>query len=185
MMNTSSSRLIAWIFLLMPIGIFLSCKKDKTSAASSKVELLSFGPTGAKHGDTLRFIGNNLQKVTAIQFTGGTGATVEQKDFKEQTAELILLIVPTAAEKGVVTLKTPDGDVVSKTQLNLDVAITVNSITAQARPGENITINGNYLNWVNKVTFSRDKAVQTFVSKSMNQLVVTVPADAESGVLTI
>jgi hypothetical protein len=132
----------------------------------------------------LRFIGHNLEKVTAIQFSG-TDAVVEQKDFKQHSSDLILLVVPTKAEKGFVTLKTADGDIVSKTQLNLKVASSITSMTPQARPGENITINGNYLNWVNKITFARDKVVTTFVSKSINQIVVTVPADAQTGPLVL
>src|SRR5215470_12235796 len=114
MIKLSSSRVVAMMCFLLSTAILTSCDKND-NPTSGKVELLSFGPTGSKHGDTLRFIGNNLNKVTAIQFSG-VNALVEQKDFKQQTSDLILLIVPQAAEKGYVTLKTPDGDIVSKTQ---------------------------------------------------------------------
>ncbi len=170
--------------ILMSVAVLVSCKKDSVEN-SGLVELFSFGPTGAKHGDTLRFIGSNLNKVTSIKFTGGTGATIEQSAFKKQTSELILVIVPPAAEKGFVTLKTPDAEIVTKTQLNLGVTTIVTSMNAQARPGSNITINGSYLNWVEKIIFPRDKIVQTFVSKSFNQLVVKVPDDAETGPLIL
>ncbi len=180
-------RLLCLLGAILCMGVITSCDKDDDNEINSgKIELLSFGPTGAAHGDTLRFIGNNLQKVTAIQFTGeGAAATVEQKDFKQTTSELILLLVPAAAEKGYITLKTLEGDVISKTQLNLGVTTSVTSITDQARPGEDITITGNFLNWVTKVTFAKDKVVESFVSKSINQLVVTVPADAETGPLVL
>jgi hypothetical protein len=185
MIKLTFFRLLAFICFVLSIGSVVSCSKKDDNTSSGKAVLLSFGPTGAKHGDTLRFIGRNLDRVSSIQFTGGAAATVEQKNFKKQTPDLILVIVPVAAEKGYVTLKTSDGDIVTKTQLNLDVLTTVSSMTAQARPGENVTITGNYLNWVNKVTFARDKVVQTFVSQSLNQLVVTVPADAETGPLVL
>ena len=184
MITLSFTRLLLLFCFVLSMGILSSCDKDD-DAKTDKIELISFGPTGAKHGDTLRFFGHNLDRVTAVQFTGGAGSTVEQKDFKTQNYELILLIVPQAAEKGLVTLKTPQGDIVSKTQLNLDVTSTVASITPQVRPGSNVTINGTYLNWVTSVTFARDKIVQTFVSKSFNQIVVTVPADAQTGPLIL
>jgi hypothetical protein len=183
MITIFKNRLLLLIGFLLTVGLFASCDKDD-DVKFTAVELLSFGPTGAKHGDTLRFIGNNLNKVTEIKFTG-VNAVVAQQDFKQQTPELILVIVPQAAEKGVVTLKTPEGDVVSKTQLNLGVTTTVATITPEARPGENITITGEYLNWVKSVTFSRNKMVTSFVSQSQNQLVVTVPEDAQTGPLVL
>lgn len=172
------------LILALPIAMLTACKKESDNTESTRVQLLSFGPTGARHGDTLRFIGTQLGKVSAIQFTG-TNATVNQTDFKTQTNDLILIIVPQGAEKGYVTLKTSDGDIVSKTQFNLDVLTTITTMTLLARPGENVTITGNYLNWVDRITFNRDKVVTTFVSKSMTQLVVRVPDDAETGPLIL
>jgi len=179
-----SYRLLVLMLLILSVGIVTSCDKDDDEVTTDKIQLLSFGPTGAKHGDTIQFIGTNLNKVTAIQFTG-TNATVNQADFKKQTSDNIRLLVPQAAEKGYVTLKTPEGDIVSKTQFNLNVLTTVTSITAQARPGENVTITGTYLNWVDRVTFTRDKTVATFVSKTQTQLVVKIPDDAETGPLIL
>ena len=184
MIKLTSFRLLALMLIILSVGIVTSCDKDDDEVTSDKIQLFSFGPTGAKHGDTIRFIGVNLNKVTAIQFTG-TNATVNQADFKQQSSDLIKLLVPQSAEKGYVTLKTPEGDIVTKTQFNLDVLTTITSITAQARPGQNVTITGTYLNWVDRITFNRDKVVQTFVSKTMTQLVVTVPDDAETGPLVL
>jgi hypothetical protein len=182
MIKILNNRLLLLICFVLSLGFITSCDKNDDDANSGKVELLSFGPTGANHGDTLRFFGNNLDQVTAIEFTG---ASVTKKDFKTQTGKEILVIVPAAAERGYVTLKTPAGDIVSKTRLNLGVTATIASITDRARPGENITINGDFLNWVERITFADGKLVSTFVSKAKDKIVVTVPMDAQTGPLMI
>ncbi|MDQ3279023.1 MAG: IPT/TIG domain-containing protein, partial [Bacteroidota bacterium] len=187
MRHLSYSRLLTLICFVLFVGAVASCKKDKDDTHNDgSVQLFSFGPTGAKHGDTIRFIGQNLDKVTAIEFTG-TNAVVNQKEFKQQTPDLILLVVPAGAEKGTVKLKTAGGDIVSKTAFNLNVktAASIAALPKQARPGENITLTGNYLNWVNRITFARNKVVTKFVSQSLTQLVVTVPQDAETGPLLL
>jgi hypothetical protein len=171
------------LLLVLSMGILAACDKED-NVKTNKIELLSFGPTGAKHGDTLRFIGNNLDKVTEIDLTG---AKVLQSAFLKQTSELILITVPKETQQGFVLLKTPEGDIMSKTKLNLNVTTKVSGITPQARPGSNITITGDYLNWATRVTFNNNKFVDSvaFVSKSMNQVVVTVPADAQTGRLVV
>jgi hypothetical protein len=182
MIKIFNNRVLLLICFILALGIITSCNKNDDESNSSAVELLSFGPTGAQHGDTLRFFGRNLNQVTAIEFTG---ASVAKSEFKSQTNQEILVLVPTAAERGYVTLKTPQGDIVSKTRLNLGVTATITSMTQQVRPGENITINGDYLNWVERITFPDSKLVTTFVSKAKDKLVVTVPMDAQTGKLKV
>src|ERR1700741_4651014 len=111
MIKTFNKTLLSFSCLLISAFVLVSCDKDKDKdgeGSTDKIELLSFGPTGAKHGDTLRFIGHNLDKVTSIKFTGAN-AVVDQAAFKTRTSDLILLLVPQAAEKGYVTLVTPQG----------------------------------------------------------------------------
>lgn len=185
MFKQTSNRLLIFLFSLLWIGISTSCKKNDESPNKGMTELYSFGPTGTKIGDTLRFIGINLDKVSSIEFTG-ENAVVNQDRFTLKTSELIKLIVPESAEKGFVTLKLNSGETITtKTQLNLNVLTTIQSFTPAARPGEDITITGTFLNWVDRVTFARDKVVTDFVSQSASQIVVTVPEDAETGALII
>ena len=180
-------KLTSFRLLVLPVvfftGLFISCNKNDNNSNDNKVSLYSFGPTGSKPGDTLRFIGANLDKVTSIKFTG-TNAIVDKTNFKSQGSDLIKVIVPTSAQKGYVTLFTSVGDtIVTKTQLNLNVLSTVASFTSPVRPGENVTITGTYLNWIDRVTFATDKVVSNFVSQSQTQLVIKVPDNAQTGPL--
>jgi hypothetical protein len=186
-MNTIkfNTQLFSLIFLISAsITLATSCKKNNNDATSSQTVLLSFGPTGARPGDTLRFIGTNLNTVTGIDLTG---ASVSKSSFIQQTNELILILVPKETVKGVITLKTPQGDIKSKTSLNLFVPLMITSVTKEARPGENVTITGKYLNWVSYVTFAKDKVVDStsIVSKSLEKLVIKVPINAQTGKLII
>ena len=178
--NTSLILLLSFV---MTAGMLTACDKDDDDDGNSgKVELLSFGPSGVRHGDTISFIGKNLTQVTTIQLTG---ATIEKTGFIQQTPELITLKVPNATVRGLVTLKTATGDITSKTPLDLEVPVKITSVTAQARPGENITIKGEFLNWVTSVTFGLNKKVETFVSKTLTELVVKVPLDAQTDKLSL
>jgi hypothetical protein len=181
MKNRYNMRLL---ILLGFIGCasFFACKKDTANTNSAVAQLLSFGPTGAQPGDTIRFFGNNLDKVTEIDFQN---AAVPKEQFVSQTEKEIHVIVPESAEKGYVTLKTSSGDITSKTQFNIGITAAVSSITTAARPGADITIKGNYLNWVTAVSFAKDKIVTAFKNQSQNELVVTVPDDAQTGTLVL
>ncbi len=174
-----NKQFLSIVCLFMVIVLIGSCKKNSTRN-SGKVELLSFGPTGAKHGENIIFIGNNLDKVTEVDLAG---ANVPATAFKEHTSERIVFVIPAAAMQGYATLKTPAGDVVSKTIVNFEVPVIITSMTAKARPGETITIKGDFLNWVKEITFAKDIAETTFVSQSLNELVVKVPLNARSGTL--
>jgi len=168
--------------LVAAIGFFTSsCEKD-SSLKSTQIELLSYGPAGVKHGEDISFIGNNLDKVTAIEFTG---ATVTKDMFKQQTSQLIVVAVPMAALRGKVTLKSDNGDVISKAPIDFEVPVTITSVTASARPGDNISIKGDHVNWISSVTFSDGIVVadKDFVSKALNEIVVKVPVAAKTGPL--
>lgn len=180
MIKIFNARFFVLMCCTMSSVLIGACKKSDKPV--NKVELLSFGPAGVMPGDTLRFIGTNLNQVTEINLTG---ATIPQSSFIKQGPELILVSVPVEAEQGLVTLKTPLGDLISKTKLNLRVVATVTSFTPEARPGENITVKGQYLNWINRITFANNKIVvaDSFVSKSSTELIVKVPLDARTGPL--
>ena len=163
--------------------VFLSSCDDDDENGSRQVELLSFGPSGVHHGEEIVFIGKNLDKVTAIVFQ--PSVEVPKSAFTSASSETIKLSVPNAVESGKVILKTPDGDIESKTVFSLEVPVVISTVTPEAKPGTDITITGNYINWIESVTFANNLVVEKadFVSLSQTEMKVTVPMEARTGFL--
>ncbi|WP_161888508.1 IPT/TIG domain-containing protein [Pontibacter russatus] len=178
MKNVYNVRLFTLVFLFLFAGFLTACEDDEDSEPNGgMVQLLSFGPSGVQHGEEIKFIGHNLNKVEAVELPG---VSVPKSAFKSHTSDMIVLVVPQEAGEGLVTLKTTDGDVVSKTVLSFEVPVTIESVMEEARPGANITATGNYMNWVTGVVFDSD-TVSEFVSQTMNELVLQVPVNAKTG----
>ncbi|HEX6225271.1 MAG TPA: hypothetical protein VFZ52_12710, partial [Chryseolinea sp.] len=170
--------LLAVMLLFLLSNVFLtSCDDDEEN---TNVVLNSFGPVGVKHGETIKFIGLNLDKVTSIILPG---VEVSASEFASKSSQLIELVVPQAAEAGKVTLKTPNGDIQTKTPLDFDVPVVISSITPEAKPGTNISIKGTLVNWIEEVTFNDGVTTAEFVSKSTTEVVVKVPFEAQTGFL--
>ena len=181
-MNKTYLIKYAWICVLALIVSVSACDDD-SEANGGQVELLSFGPSGVKHGETIQFIGNNLNKVTAIVLS--PNVEIPASAFTSQSAGKIEIVVPEETESGKVILKTPDGDIESKTILNLEVTVEVTSISPMSvKPGNTITISGSMVNWIEEVVFNDEVSVTEFESASVNELVITVPFEAETGTLT-
>lgn len=172
------------LLLLASICLLVfACKKDDDTD-STQIQLLSFGPSPVLRGGELRFIGHNLDKVNSIVLADN----VEVNSFKTKTAELIVIDVPEATVDGKVTLKTPQGDIQTKTILKISEPITLTSISpSQARPGAVVTLEGDYLNLIKEVIFSNKKAVgdTAFLSQTRTKIEVRVPEDAQTGAVVI
>ena len=175
MRHTLHHLKISLVLCLLLAGFMtISCDKDDEDV-SPATQLLSFGPSPALRGGDLKFIGKGLDKVTAIVLTDN----VEVSSFKTKTPELIVLSIPDATVDGPVTLKTPDGNITTKTILEISEPIAITSLTpAKLRPGATLTIEGTYMNLVKQVIFSSKKAVSAFKSQSQQKLEVVVPSDA-------
>lgn len=172
---------LAVIFITAGFLALSSCEEEEP--LSDEIVLLSFGPSGVVHGEQIVFIGDNLDKVTSVALK--PDITIERSEFIEATKESFKIVVPQAAEAGKVILNTPKGAIESKSMLSFKVDVVISSITPTVKPGNNITIKGTKINWIEKVTFASDQAVEKedFVSQSQTELVVTAPLGAQTGFL--
>lgn len=172
-------------FLLLALGLvavlYTSCNKDDDEDIRL-IELFSFGPSPVLRGGELRFIGRNLDQVTAVLLSDN----VEVTSFKTKTSELLTIDVPEATVTGKVVLKTPEGDIETKTLLAISEPISITAVSpAKVRPGDVVTITGDYLNLVKEVIFTNKKSVTQFASQSRTKLEVAVPLDAQSGKVVV
>ncbi|MGL1885778.1 MAG: hypothetical protein OCD76_04625 [Reichenbachiella sp.] len=182
-MKLYNIKYIGFLALLVGFSFLSSCEEEEMTG-SNAVELLSFGPSGVAHGDTIVFIGNRLDEVTSLVFAPGIEVTSDA--FVTQESSQFTVAVPTAAEAGYILLKTADGDSIkSKSILNFDVPVEVTDVTTEARPGGTVTITGDNINWIETVKFTEELIVlqEDFVSQSATELVVNVPMEAETGFL--
>jgi hypothetical protein len=175
------------VFALSAGMLFNACEKDEKS---DKIVLLSWGPSPALRGGDLKFIGENLDRVTAVwlpdSLEGGGIGTIEITTFKTKTPELLVITVPEETDAGVVVLKTPQGDIIPKTMLGISEPITIDTIyPLTIRPGNLVTIEGDYLYLIKQVIFSTNKVVTEFVSHSKTKIELNVPADAQTGIVTL
>jgi hypothetical protein len=179
MINKVKGWLAVSFACLIIFGLLVtSCQKEKDTT----IVLNSYGPSPVLRGGELRFIGNNLDLVTKVVLP----ENVEVTTFSTKTSGLLVVTVPDATINGKVTLKTPQGDIVTKTLLKISEPIAILTITpAAARPGGIITITGTYLNLVKGVIFAKNKPVTVFDSQSAAELKVRIPLDAQTGKIVL
>ena len=180
------SILIAILCLISASVLVTSCKKSESNGIGSEIVLNSYGPMPIARGADLRFIGVNLDKVTAITLPGGI--VIQAASFKSMTSTLITITVPQNAIPGIVILKTPAGDITTKTPIGFSEPISIASFSPDPiKAGQELTILGDYLNLVQSVIFTDRVSVDStkFVSKSRSQIKVIVPAAAQTGKISV
>jgi hypothetical protein len=162
---------------IMAMATFAACEKEEDSA----VALDSFGPTPVLRGETIRFIGSNLDKVTAVIFPDN----IEVAPTKISTGE-ITAVIPQAAVNGYITLHYPGGSIITKSQITYADAVTFTAVAGETDPvraGDVITITGDNLTGVTQVVFSVDVTVERrdFLTQDRYGITLTLPANAQTG----
>ncbi|WP_163713232.1 glycan-binding surface protein [Mangrovibacterium lignilyticum] len=178
--------LILILFVAGASMVLVSCNDDDDDNGGSKIELFSYGPMPIARGAELKFIGENLDQVTSIILPDNI--EISAAEFTSVTSTLLTLTVPQTAEVGFVTLKTPQGDIVTKTQMGYSEPIAIDAFTPDSiKPGSELTITGEYLNLIAEVIFSDNISIDStlFTSQSRKELKLIVPAEAQTGPIAI
>lgn len=183
-MNTNRLSVLFLAGALILTGVsFTSCLKGDdidTNQYTGGISLNVFGPSPVARGGELRFLGSGMNQVTAVVIPGCDDIT----DIKVISDTEIRITVPQEAEPGLVTLKAPGGDITTKTKLTYIETISLESLTpSSVRPGDELTITGEYLNLIHEVIFANEVTVaeENFTVHDRNTIKLIVPEKAQTG----
>lgn len=184
-MNKTYKFPALWMMCLMLFSCltFTACDNgddEDTNQYKGGISLNVFGPSPVSRGGVLRFLGSGMDKVTAVAIPGCDDIT----DIEVVSDTEIRVTVPQTAQPGLVVLKTPKGDITTKTELTFTEPIALEAFApAEVKPGSELTITGEYLNLIKEVIFADEVTVPAdeFVSQSRQEIKVIVPGSAQTG----
>lgn len=174
---------------------FTACETNDvdTNQYRGGISLNVFGPSPVLRGGELRFLGCGLDQVASVLIPGCDAIT----DIQLISSEEIRVIVPQTALPGYVTLMLRNGEsIVTKTQLTYSEPVSIESFSPESvRPGDVLTIKGEYLNLMHQVIFAENvivsdeviaeeettEATSKFLKHTRNEIQVRVPEEARSG----
>lgn len=174
--------------MLLTVSVsFTACDKGEdvdTNQYIGGTSLNVFGPCPVARGGELRFLGSGLDKIQSITIPGCGEIT----DINVINSGEIRIIVPQTAEPGLLLLKSPKGEITTKTPITFTEPIALESLSPNpVKPGSVLTIKGEYLNLIQEVIFPNEVIVPKakFNAQSRKEIQVVVPEEAQTGKLII
>ena len=150
-----------------------------TDLAVTLPGLGTISPNPVKAGTALTITGTNLDLVKSVLFGGNKSVT----RFTSQTLTQIVLTVPTDAQDDTLRIIPASGVKVKSAAPLVLVVPTVSVTPTSVKNNADITVTGTNLDLVDKVTFGGGKQGTIKAGGTPTQIMVTVPADAISGVV--
>lgn len=171
---------------------FTGCSPDELSTeqyADKGVALNVYGPQPVVRGGQLRFLGSNLDQVTAVILPGVDPITEIEVVQAGVPSEIRIIVPKEGPEPGFVTLVTADGqEITTKTELEFLETVVIESIEPlEVYPGDVITIKGEYLDLMHEVIFADDVHVNKddFEAHTRYEIKVKVPVEARTGKVSL
>ena len=172
---------------------FTGCSPDELSTeqyADKGVALNVYGPQPVVRGGQLRFLGSNLDQVTAVILPGVDPITEIVVVQAGVPSEIRITVPKEGPEPGFVTLVTADGqEITTKTELEFLETVVIESIEPlSVKPGDVITIKGEYLDLMHEVIFTDDVHVNEDDFEEPHtryEIKVKVPVEARTGKVSL
>ncbi|HMQ45962.1 MAG TPA: glycan-binding surface protein [Saprospiraceae bacterium] len=158
---------------------------DKTVISAEVLQLIkptlvSVTPSDAQFGDEITIMGNDMDLVTSVNFTGGISIGINNT-----TLNTAIVNVPIGTMSGPITVVTTNGtEVASAFDLNILLATNavITSMPTMAAPGDMISIMGEHLDELNEVIFPGEVPATMFGQKTATLIEVFVPQGTATGV---
>ncbi len=186
-LNKLTAAVMACLMLVSGAA-FTSCSDDDDDFSTQQyhggVALNVFGPCPVARGGELRFLGSGMDQITSITLPGSGDIT----DIKVISSDEIRIAVPQDAEPGYVVLHYAKGDIKTKTLLSFTEPISLDEVSPlTVKPGETLTLKGDYLNLIKEVIFTDEVVVpaEEFLSHTRYEISLSVPAEAQTGKIII
>ena len=139
------------IFALIAAAVLLlgSCAKQEVDTnqfpATADVVLKAYGPRPVVRGGVLRFVGANLDQVSAVEIPGVGDITDIEVITKGVPSEIRITLPKDGPEPGYPVLKTKGGKTIQPdTPLSYTENIVLDSVSPEAAyPGEKVPLKGD------------------------------------------
>ena len=173
---------------------FAGCSPEELSTdqfVEDHVVFLGMAPNPVLRGGELRFMGSNLERITEVRIPGVDPITeITQNDsLMGRISEIRVTVPKEGPEVGKVILVDKDGnEYASKTELSYLEPITISALSPESvKPGDVLTIKGDYLNFMQEVIFSDNVRVSVtdFKKHTRYEIQVVVPVEARTGLVAL
>lgn len=187
------TALLMMCLMLVTSLSFTACNDDDfdTNQNRGGISLEVFGPCPVARGGELRFIGSGMNQINSVTIPGCDDIT----DIKVVSDREIRVTVPQTAIPGKVVLNHSNGKITTLTDITFLEPVSLDAENtfspARVKPGQEVTINGEYLNLMKEVCFSFVEGLDSanvyaanegaFIEHTRKAIKVIVPDNAVSG----
>ncbi len=185
-----SFALMLSLLTMIVASVFLtSCNDDDDDKGT---QIWTIGPGNVNRGDVLKICGQQLGSVASVVLPSlnGSGIEIPRSEFQKAEDGYIEVKLPNDKNfvSGNVIVKLDNGEsITSKVAIKVGTLVLESFSPATVRPGQEITIYGEYLTLVKSVVFANNQEVlqDAFKTQTNDQIVVSVPDAAQSGNIAV
>ena len=188
---------IFMLAVIVLLGLSLTaCNNDdlNTDQYGSDVRVQAFGPCPVLRGGTLFFYGSHLDQISEIDLPGADPITSIDVLEQGEHSKISIQVPAEKCDTGIVVLKTQKGGeirtvtpVTYREDVKMDKFYVGTEGNLSGKPGDELTIKGDYLNLMHGVIFADNDTVkeESFVSRDRYTIVVRIPETARTGIIKV